>query len=118
MRNLDLPDPFHPFFPFFLFLEKFSLARDVAAVALGEDVLAQRFDGFTGDHAISDRGLQGNFEHLAGDELLHLFHEHFAARVGFLAMHDQRKRVERLTIDQNVHLDQIAFAISDDLVIE
>jgi hypothetical protein len=34
-RDVDFADAFHPLFSFFLFLQQFALASDVAAVAVG-----------------------------------------------------------------------------------
>src|SRR5687768_18107711 len=52
--------------------QQLALAADVAAVALGEDVLAQRLDRLAGDDAPADRRLDGDLEHLARDQLAHL----------------------------------------------
>ncbi len=101
-----------------MLLQKFALARDVAAITLGQNVLAHRFDGFAGDDPIADRRLQRYFVHLPGDELLHLFDEQLAAAEGLLLVNDQGECVEGLAIDQDVHLHQVAFAIPDELVIE
>src|SRR5512145_1143460 len=46
LGNFHFADLFHAFFSFLLPLQKFSLARDVAAVALGGDVFAQRLHRF------------------------------------------------------------------------
>src|SRR5512139_2291194 len=59
LRDLDLAELLHALLAFFLLLEQLALARDVAAVALGEHVLAQRLDGRAGDHVRADRGLDG-----------------------------------------------------------
>ena len=40
LRNIDFPDPLHPLFAFLLLLQKLAFSRDIAAIALGEDVLA------------------------------------------------------------------------------
>jgi len=44
LRYLDAADLFYSLFTFFLFFEQFTFARDVAAVALGDDVFSQHFD--------------------------------------------------------------------------
>src|ERR1700719_1953325 len=44
LRDLDLADLFHALFARLLLLEKLALARDVAAVAFGQDILAHRLD--------------------------------------------------------------------------
>ncbi len=40
LGNVNSADPFHSFLAFFLFFQKFALARNVTAVALGNNVLA------------------------------------------------------------------------------
>src|SRR5262245_33609498 len=42
LRDLDLSDPLHALLAFLLFLEELALPGDVAAVALGQHVLAHR----------------------------------------------------------------------------
>src|SRR5919206_199825 len=64
LRHLDAADLLHPLLPRLLLLEQLALARDVAAVALGEHVLAARLHGLAGDDARADRGLDGDVEHL------------------------------------------------------
>src|ERR1700733_14711369 len=46
LRDVHLADAFHALFAFFLFLEEFAFARNVAAVALAKHVLANRGNGF------------------------------------------------------------------------
>src|SRR4051812_17197398 len=46
LRDVDLAELPHLLLAFLLLLQKFSFARDVAAVALCGDVLAQGADGF------------------------------------------------------------------------
>src|SRR5690242_6973613 len=50
LRDLDRADPLHPLLALFLLLEQLALPGDVATVALGEDVLSHRADGFTRNH--------------------------------------------------------------------
>ncbi len=49
LRYLHAADRLHPLLAFLLLLEQLPLAGDVTAVALGEDVLAQRADVLPGD---------------------------------------------------------------------
>src|SRR5688572_6178765 len=57
LRDLDLTELLHAFLALFLFLEELALAADVAAIALGEHVLAQRLHGRARDDGAADRGL-------------------------------------------------------------
>src|SRR6185436_1964642 len=54
LRNLHRADLLHAFLALFLFVEQLALARDVAAVALGDHVLAQRLDVLARDDVAAD----------------------------------------------------------------
>src|SRR5204863_5629807 len=69
LRYLDRADLLHPLLAGLLLLEQLPLARDVAAVALREHVLAARLDRFARDHPRADRRLDRDVEHLARDLL-------------------------------------------------
>src|SRR5438105_10920807 len=49
LRNVDAAKRFHALFAFFLFFQELAFAGDVAAVAFGGDILAQRADGLARD---------------------------------------------------------------------
>ena len=66
LRDLDAPDLLHALLALFLLLEELALAADVAAVALGGDVLAQGLDRLAGDDLAADRRLDGDLVLLAG----------------------------------------------------
>src|SRR6266487_1800217 len=70
LRDLHRADLLHPSLPLFLLLEEFPLAGDVAAVALGGHVLAERADGLARDHLGADRRLDDDFEQLPRNEIL------------------------------------------------
>src|SRR5690606_412229 len=82
LRDLHPPDLLHPLLAFLLLLEQLLLARRVAAVALGEHVLAQGLDRGPGDDLRADRSLDGDVEHLPGDQFLHPLGEVAAPAVG------------------------------------
>src|SRR5215469_2442108 len=86
LRNIDAPDAFHALLAFFLLLEQLTLTGDVTAVALGEHVLAHSMHRFTSDDLRPDRGLNRNFEHLAGNEFPHLRDQRLSALVSQVAM--------------------------------
>src|SRR5437660_12676965 len=67
LRNVDSPDALHPSLAFFLFFQQFALSGDVAAIAFGQDVLAHGGHALTCDDFSTDRRLDGNFKHLAGN---------------------------------------------------
>ena len=58
MRHFHRADLFHPFFTGFLLFQQFALTRDVTAIALGEDVFAQRLDVFARNDIAANRGLK------------------------------------------------------------
>src|SRR5579872_3154587 len=64
LRNVDLAELPHLLLAFLLLLQKFPFARDVAAVALGGDVFAERPHGLARDHLAADRRLDRNLEHV------------------------------------------------------
>src|SRR5579871_3094685 len=72
LRHLDPPDLLHALLSFFLALEQFPFASDVAAVTLRQHVFTLRFDRFPRDDPSTDRRLDRNVEELAGNELAQL----------------------------------------------
>ena len=118
LGNVDAADALHAFFPFFLFFEEFAFAADVSAVAFGDDVFANGADGFAGDDAAADGGLERHFEHLARDQLAQARNELAAAVVGLIAMADEGERVDGLAADEHIELDEIGSPIAGEMVIE
>src|SRR6266542_1556536 len=104
LRDLDGTDPLHALLAFLLLLEELALARDVAAVALGEHVLAHRPDRLAADDMRADCRLDRHFEHLSRDQLLELFHQRLPNPEGIGPMDDQGERVDRLAADHDVEL--------------
>jgi plasmid stabilization system protein ParE len=67
LRDVDFADAFHPLFSFFLFLEQFAFAGDVAAVAFCGDFFSQRRNAFARDDFFADRRLDRHLIKLARD---------------------------------------------------
>src|SRR6202030_4367639 len=82
LRDFDFAELAHPLFTLFLLVEELSFAGDVAAIAFGEHVLAQRLDGLAGDDAAADRRLDRDGEELARDQVLQAFAQCAAAPLG------------------------------------
>ena len=101
-----------------MLLEELALARDVAAVALGDHVLAAGLDRLAGDDAPADRGLDGHVEQLARDELAQLLGHAPPVLVSPVAMHDGRERVDGDAVEQDVDLGEVGAAIAGRLVVE
>src|SRR5213079_2617269 len=108
----------HALLSFFLLLEQLALARHVAPIALGGDVLAQRADRLAGDHFGPDRGLDHDLEQLARDQLFQLLGDLLASLVRFVAMDDDRERVHRVAVEQHVELDEVGRAVLEELIVE
>src|SRR5207249_592253 len=89
LRHLDAADLLHPLLSLPLLLEQLFLARDVAAVALRDHVLAKRLDRLARDHVRADRGLNGDVVLLARDALAQLLGQRASHLVCLLAVHDQ-----------------------------
>ena len=112
------PICFIRFLPSFWLLEQLALARDVAAVALGEHVFALRLHRLAGDDPAADRGLDRHVEQLARDQLAQLRRHLAAVHVGPGAVHDRRERIDRHAVEEHVDLRQVGDAIAGGLVVE
>src|SRR5690606_22309931 len=75
LRYLDVADLLHSFLARLLLLQEFLLAGDVAAVAFGQHVLAQRLHVFAGDDLGTDGRLDGDIKHLPRDQTTHAGHQ-------------------------------------------
>src|SRR5947209_1510549 len=118
LRNLHRPHLLHAPLSFLLLLEQFALPGDVAAVALGGDVLAQRANRFARDHLGTDRGLDYDLEQLARDQLLELLGDLPPPFVRLVAVNDDGKRVHRLAVQEHVQLHEVGRPVFEELVIE
>src|SRR5699024_9530757 len=101
-----------------LLLEELALARDVTAVALREDVLADRADRLARDDARPDGRLDRHLELLPRDELLELAGHHDAVRVRLVLVDDRAERVDLLALEEDVDLDEVRRLLADDVVVE
>src|SRR5690606_24718658 len=90
-----------------LLFQQFALAAHVAAITLGQNVLAQCLDGAPGHDLTTKGGLNRDVEHLPRDELLHLLDQNPALIVSIVAVHDQRQRIDLVAIDQDVQTGQV-----------
>src|SRR3954453_1781903 len=108
----------HPRLALLLLLEELALAGRVAAVAFSGDVLAHGADRLARDDLAADRGLDRDLEQVARDEVLQPLAHAAAARLRGAAVDDHAQRVDRLFVDQDAHLDEVALAVAELLVIE
>src|SRR2546423_14675059 len=72
LRDVDLAELAHALLALLLLLQELALARDVAAVALGEHVLPERAHRLARNDAPAERRLDRDLEHVRRGELLPL----------------------------------------------
>src|SRR5437899_2883148 len=118
LRDLDRAHLLHAPFSFLLLREELALPGNVAAVAFGGHVLAQRANRFARDHLGTDRGLDHDLEQLARDQLLKLLGDLPPPFVRLVAVNDDRKRVHRLAVQEHVQLHEVGRPVFEELVIE
>src|SRR3546814_6077358 len=86
----------HPFLAFLLLLQKLPFARDIAAIAFGGHVLAQRRDRLACDHLAADRRLDRNLEQMTRDQILEALAHPPAPAFGGRAVDDHAERIDGL----------------------
>src|SRR5262249_35581683 len=99
LRNVHLAELAHPLLAFLLFFQELALAGDVAAVALGGDILAKGTQGFAGDNFPANCRLDRNLEHVRRDQLLELLHHGATAAFGASPVDQHGERVDRFAVD-------------------
>src|SRR5699024_1600680 len=102
LRHLDGADVLHALLPLLLLLQQLALTGDVAAVALGQHVLADRADVLPGDDPGADGGLDRHLELLARDQVLELAGHLNAIVIGLLAVDDRAEGVDGVPLQQHV----------------
>ena len=118
LRDRHIPILAHPRLALFLLFQQLFLARYVAAVAFCGHVLAHRGDGFARDHFAADRGLDGDLEQMPRDQVFQALAHAAAARLRCTPVDDHAQRIDRVAVDQDAHLDKVALAVADLVVIE
>ena len=103
----DVTDLFHALLASFLFLQQFALAAHVAAVTLGEDILAYLLDRLAGDDLRTDSRLNGDVELLTGQELFE-FLAHAASEIdGVVAVGEGRERIDLFAVEKDIQFDEV-----------
>lgn len=118
MGDFYATDVFHSLFPFLLFFEEFAFSADVAAVAFGDDVFSEGFDGVGGDDFLADGGLDTDFVLLPGDDFFELFDDGFSAVVAELAVDDEGEGVYGVAVEEDVDFDEVAGGVVGEFVVE
>src|SRR5450830_1809249 len=90
---------------------------DVTAIALGQNVLAQRLDVFSRNDGGANGCLNGHIEHLPGNQLAHLGSHRTTTELAVGAMDNNGQRIDSLTVDQHVDLDHIGRPVFLELIV-
>ena len=117
-RDFYSADLAHAFFTLFLFFEEFFLAGDIAAIALGEHVLSDRFHRLAGNDLPADRRLNGDLKELSGNGVFQVFGEHSATLIGMILVHDRGERIAHIPVEKDIQLDKFAALIAAELIVE
>ena len=117
LRDIDGCYFFHPCLTPFLLFEQFAFSADIAAVAFGGDVFADRLDRFSGDDLAADRGLEGYLKQVAVDFFFEFLEQVSATELRFRTMHDHRECIDFRAVDEDVHFDEFIFSKLADVVI-
>src|SRR4029079_6392043 len=104
LRNVNLPDAFHPFLAFLLFLQKLSLTRNIAAVAFRSYIFSQRRNALTRNNFSANSCLDRHSIELSRDPFLWFRRQLTSPRLRTIFVHDHRKRIDRLTVNEKVQL--------------
>src|SRR6185436_4691891 len=112
LRDVHASDALHSLLALLLLLEELALPRDVAAVALREDVLADGLDRLAAQDLPADRRLDHDLEQLARDQLLHLRGEGPALHLRLVPVADEGERVDRLAVDEEVELHELVLLVA------
>ena len=107
----------HLLFALFLLFQQLFLAGDVAAVALGQHVLAHGLDRLTGDDLAADGRLNGDLEEVARDVVPQLLADAAALGVGVVAEDDHGQSIHGVAVEQEIQLHQVALAVLLELVV-
>src|SRR5262249_20672586 len=108
LRDVDLAELAHLPLALLLLVEELALAGDVAAIAFGGHVLAERADRLACDHLAADSGLDWYLEQVPRDQVLELLAHRPAARLGALLVDDHGERIHRLAVDEDRELHEVA----------
>ena len=106
MRNLHIANLFHSLLTAFLLLQQFSFATYVTAIALGQHIFTDLFDRFACNDFRTDSSLNRNVELLSWNQFLQLFTHPATKGDGIVLMRQCRECVDRLTVEQDVELDE------------
>ena len=101
-----------------MLFQQLFLTGDVAAVALGQDVLAHGLDGLAGDNLPTDSGLDGHFKELARDIIFELFADLPSTLIGFVLVDNEGQSVHLVAVEEQVYFHQAALLVIGQLIVQ
>ena len=107
LGDLDRADSLHALLALLLLLQEFSFARDIAAVAFSEHVLAARLHRRPSDDLVANRTLDGNLEELTGNDLLELIAEPARKAIGLVLVNDEAEGIHLITRKEDVEFHEL-----------
>ena len=117
MRNLNGSNELHTGLSFLLFLQQFSLARNITAITFGRYIFAQCGDGCTRDDFATNGPLDRYLKLLARNGFGELFAVMKRAVARFVDMGEESQGIDALFVDENVYLGNFVAAIVEECVV-
>ena len=102
LRDIDVSDFLHALLAFALLVKKLAFTSNVAAIAFGENVLAELSDIFASDDFAADGALYGDLKHLWRNGFAKTFANHAGACDGTICKADGSEGVNGFAIDENL----------------
>src|SRR5690625_3919547 len=118
LRNLDPAELAHALLACLLPVEQLAFPADIAAIALSRHILPHGRDRLARDDAPANGGLDRDLEQVLRDQLLQLLAHDPPARLGLVAMDDDRERIDGLLVHEDLHLDEVFGLIAIHLIVK
>ena len=118
LRNFDRSYLFHTPLAGLLLFQQLALARHVTAVSLRRHVFAQRLNVTAGDNLPANCSLYRNIEHLPRYQFPHLLDELATAVLCIVTVHDNRQRIDTVTVNEHVEPHEVGRLEAFEMIIE
>src|SRR5207253_10360892 len=93
-------------------------AGGITSITLGRNVLPKSRDGLSCNDLSTNCRLNRDLEQMARDQILQALAHAAAARFGIGSVDDHAQRVDRLVVDEDAHLDEVALAVTELVIVE